>query len=382
MTTLLFNREPADDTAYSTWQTQAGRKDEALVRQHTTTSSEASLPAPQTNDGSVSVHHRWTGDFSKATGEQAVVFKTMQVTDKCKVARFLSLVELTVSLNMDVWLLHDAGASVAEAVTDVAALNAKVFIQPTPTLDPNIYRPDGHHAGQSKSPFALWLSHSNYSHAWYLEDDFVYTGNWTSFFSKASEQAQKADLVAKSRSQGSKWLLAASCQFFKKPCLRDNHLVQTLLALFRMSRRFAVHWLKLRAAGDVRGHCEAIVAPICDKMVWCVKSVCEPCVMSDMFNPGGVYDVGGWGLWRADESSPWRKTSPAYTLTGLAALQKTKVGPAKSEVWTIDFSKYKTNDEVPRNHLFHPCKCEAENHWDKAGNDETAKKAALLAATQ
>ena len=127
------------------------------------------------------------------------MFKVVQVIDKCTSEWFLSLVELTGSLDMDVWQLHEADAAVAEAVMDGAARNAKVVVQPTPTLDSAIYSPDGHHVGKSKEPFALWLSHSNYSHAWYLEDDFVYTCNWTSFFSKASEQAQKADLVAKSR---------------------------------------------------------------------------------------------------------------------------------------------------------------------------------------
>ena len=176
-------------------------------------------------------------------------------------------------------------------------------------------------------------------------------------------------------------------------------MVQTLLALFRMSRRLAVHWLKLRAAGDVSGHSEALAAPICNRAVWCAESGCERCTVSDLFDPGGVYDLGGWGLWRGNENSRWRKTSPAYTLTGLAGL--TRVGDlplvndpvlnvgirphpdvypramdesVKPPVWTMDFSKYKTNEEVPRNHLFHPCKCEAEIHWGKARTTKRPRK--------
>ena len=234
-----------------------------------------------------------SGEWRAGCGRQAVVFKAVQVTDECTTERFLSLMELTASLNMDVWLFHEACAAivgavvgvdeavvdvaeavmdvaeavmdvaeavmdvaeavvgvaetvmdVAEAVVGVAARSAKVFVQPIPALDSTIYSPDGHHVEKSKA-----------------------------FSSKVPEQAPNTDLVAKPRTHINRpsWPLVVTCRSFHKPL--SARVVHNLLALFGMSRRLVVHWLKLRATGDidVSGHSEALAAPICNSTVWGAK---------------------------------------------------------------------------------------------------------------
>jgi len=264
-------------------------------------------------------------------------------------------------LNVDVWVLHDEsmGHEVAKQVNDLAASNGRVFVAKTPLIDLDRYPP--FQESERKDliwPFINWLNQSKYAFAWYVEDDFVFTGDWSSYFGAAEQEAGRADLVAKYRETNAWWSLAESCKLRGRKCLQNNHIVQTQLALHRMSRRFAARMLHLRALRQLQGRDEALVAVICDEWVECARS--------PLYFQGGVYQPGHWGPFQSNFSAR------PYTLRGLASFN--------AVTSKFDFSKYSTNADVPRDRLYHPVKCEAERQWEgKSLVDKIAPRLSLLA---
>ena len=275
--------------------------------------------------------------------------------------RLLALSQITQTLNVDVWVLLDEPMKqeVAKQVSDLAASNERVFVAKTPSIDLARYPP--FFESERKDliwPFINWLHQSKYDFAWYVEDDFVFTGNWSSYFDSAEQEAGRADLVAKYGNTNAQWAWSESCELRGRKCLQNNHIVQTKLALHRMSRRFATRMLHLRALGQLQGRDEALVALICDEWVECTRS--------PLYFQGGVYTPGHWGPFQSNFSAR------PYTLRGLASFNEARR--------TFDFSKYSTNAGVPRDRLYHPVKCEAERQWEgKSLVDKAAPQLSLLA---
>ena len=76
-----------------------------------------------------------------------------------------------------------------------------------------------------------------------------------------------------------------------------------------------------------------------------------------------------WGPFQSNSSSR------SYTLRGLASFN--------SKTKRFNFSEYPTNDDVPRDNLYHPVKCEAERQWEgKWLVDKTAPVLSLLAPAE
>jgi hypothetical protein len=173
----------------------------------------------------------------------------------------------------------------------------------------------------------------------------VFTGEWRAYFGPAQEKAASADLSMQWKDQDSKWPHAKLCRVRGKACLHGNHIIQSRLALFRMSKRFASEWLGLRAHRQLQGHDEALVAAVCDASAQCRRK--------QMHFPGGVYVMGHYGLFLAKSSSP------VYKLRILASFQGGKV----------DESKFPTDADVPRERIYHPVKCEAEYQSEDRGRE-------------
>ena len=123
-------------------------------------------------------------------------------------------------------------------------------------------------------------------------------------------------------------------------------MTQTKLAIFRMSGQYAAEWMRLREKGLVTGMDEAIAKPICDAL--------PGCVTSEMFWPGGVYQMGHNGVFSTD------KLSLAYTLTSVASLEFVRPFHENVQPVHMNHSLYSSKQEVPHNRLYHPVKCEAE----------------------
>jgi len=316
----------------------------------------------QERDEERSMHSKGVTNTTTDEGGCAVVFKTRFLCE-CRLQRVLALSQIS-QLKFDVWILHDEpmGQEIAKQVNDLAASNGRVFVAMTSLIDLDRYPPFPHSERKDLIwPFVNWLHQSKYAFAWYVEDDFVFTGDWSSYFGPAEQKAGRADLVAQYRNTDASWVWSGSCELRGRKCIENNHIIQTKLALNRMSRRFAARMLHLRALRQLKGRDEALVALICDEWVECTRS---PLYFRD-----GVYQPGHWGPFQSNSYSR------SYTLRGLASFN--------SKTKRFNFSEYPTNADVPRDSLYHPVKCEAERQWEgKWLVDKTAPVLSLLAPAE
>ena len=85
--------------------------------------------------------------------------------------------------DIDVWVLCDADGKMMRQLHDLTKTNRRVFIAKTPSLDLKRYPPFYESERRDLTwPFINWLKQSKYLFAWYVEDDFVFTGDWHDYF--------------------------------------------------------------------------------------------------------------------------------------------------------------------------------------------------------
>lgn len=89
-------------------------------------------------------------------------------------------------------------------------------------------------AGSTKGSFVEWLAASNFTHAWYLEDDVAYTGAWPELFARHAHSA--ADLLAfvDTSNLDNYWYSKDCSQYVCEPPSGVVHW-----PMLRMSRRLA-----------------------------------------------------------------------------------------------------------------------------------------------
>ena len=109
----------------------------------------------------------------------------------------------------------------------------------------------------AKRAFVEWLASSDYAHAWHLEDDVVYRGEWTELFARYAHT--DADLVAEVTTERMNRFLFDRCELCKRwPGLRPQQVKWPAL---RMSRRFAAFVVDL--AQRFAGHHEFFTTAAC-----------------------------------------------------------------------------------------------------------------------
>ena len=112
----------------------------------------------------------------------ALVFKT-RVVDKCHLQRISALSRITQTMDIDVWVLCDADGKMIRQLHDLTKTNRRVFVAKTPSFDLKRYPPFYESERRDLTwPFINWLNQSKYLFAWYVEDDFVFTGDWHDYF--------------------------------------------------------------------------------------------------------------------------------------------------------------------------------------------------------
>ena len=116
-------------------------------------------------------------------------------------------------------------------------------------------------AGSTKGSFVEWLAASNFTRAWYLEDDSVFTGEWPALFEQY--QQSSADLLAyvDTNNLDNFW--------YSKDCsLCDPPPGLVHWPVLRMSRRLALHTIALAESGE-QGHGEVFLSGACQRASWC-----------------------------------------------------------------------------------------------------------------
>jgi len=307
----------------------------------------------------------------------ALVFKTktIQDNDTCMQQRFLAFAQSTKDLSdtHDVILLHEPDEPIGPAALEIIQTTySHVRVLPTSS------RPDNR---KCKLSFIYWidrlqrLEHEGptYSHYWVVEDDVFFTGKWDLFFKTIDNRVTaKADMVSDMRRPlRSKWPLAQECKVDGKDCFVEGHedeIEHAFNNILRVSNRFAVHLLALLKRNALHGHDEANFPVACRR--WRTQNNESLCHYAPLFDQNatfrGLNNMGGWSIWKGN------KTSPAYSLRGLAALMESSVpvhDAARAEKVAHNRAMYyERNLDVPRNLIFHPVKCQA---------DETIGDAAL-----
>jgi hypothetical protein len=212
----------------------------------------------------------------------AIVYLT-KALDDCRAIRLGHLLQ-TVPPNMDVWLLHNH--NIMKSKADQAKLTTSINHVHRLEREHRFYTEsqgkekitcfDDRPSGPAKSSFLRWVvAHPEYKHAWHMEDDTFFTGEWNHFFAQADTEA---DFVGAQFTQMDNWVY-----FRDDRCSMDQNYVpssnetksnntlngrimcrdvltwRTLWSMVRLSNQFAQFLLDDLESGNLQGHHEAIV---------------------------------------------------------------------------------------------------------------------------
>jgi len=169
-------------------------------------------------------------------------------------------------------------------------------------------------SGLSKPAFVHWLANSDYEFAWHIEDDVVYTGNWTRLFAVGA--ASHVDLVNcysdikdNARLPWLEKFPAKTCNTTSSTtCYADsrvNHIItKSRWPVLGMSRRLArAIAAEFEDDHGARGHHETLVGTICRLNDWCtMRSLPSSCMgrfvlrgfhglSSQMYGRGSSFDL-------------------------------------------------------------------------------------------
>mmetsp|Transcript_26814 Transcript_26814/g.74948 ORF Transcript_26814/g.74948 Transcript_26814/m.74948 type:complete len:330 (+) Transcript_26814:252-1241(+) len=272
-------------------------------------------------------------------GKTVVVMQVRNINDACRANRFKQLISLTSALGWDVCLQHDDPEIPVWLQREVDR-NLKVCTYKKQdnmvlrTQLPAKYAPRA--AVANKWMFEMWVSKQDYDYAWYVEDDvYLQGGNWSQFFSRATELGGDADLVGWFRTMKPDWPWGPISRIQGRS-LRDDRggFLQTLIFCFRVSRRFAQESVALEMGGALRGHEEALYAPLCDRYM-------TNCQRRTLYFPGGYVEPGGGA------GAPRGKVS-VFEL----------VRYAQSKGYLPDSPRNNENSDILPGHIYHPIKCD------------------------
>lgn len=120
----------------------------------------------------------------------------------------------------------------------------------------------GFHSKDSKAVFIAWLSQSNYTHAWHVEEDARIDGSHPHVIGSQYENSS-ADIIGMSWPRQVGGWVERTCTI----CTRDN-VLKIAWPLVRISRRLAKEVVK-RIQNGARGHHEVLIGTICMQTPWC-----------------------------------------------------------------------------------------------------------------
>ena len=188
-----------------------------------------------------------------AMGEAAALLSAWRKPD-CLYWRFRTLGS---SPRTPAFLLHDAGT-----VPDTLPPGMLAAVQPAWTHGRRALFSTT--AGSTKGAFVQWLASSNFSRAWYIEDDAVFTGDWSVLFDRHT--GSTSDLLGfVDTSNVNNYWYTHDCTI----CEPTPGLVHW--PVIRMSRRLAQEIIRLAEQGE-QGHGEVFASAACtrgDAPRWC-----------------------------------------------------------------------------------------------------------------
>jgi hypothetical protein len=220
---------------------------------------------------------------------KTAVVLTIRYLDDCLATRLRHLIQTAGLVDRhgcprDVWVLHNHSALSADSPErnhSQVLMNQIPSLQTAPQETDSMDLFDGARSGSSKSSFVKFVIRHQYSHAWHLEDDTFYTGDWNEVFDNEVHDSHMNDLVAKVGQVpiGWRWMYQSECTIQVKqvrpgtdssgteattPEMKQKNCYQiiqqsTHWQIVRLSRSFATALLKDLENLAAYGHHEAII---------------------------------------------------------------------------------------------------------------------------
>lgn len=175
----------------------------------------------------------------------------------------------------------------------------------------------------SKQAFMHWLTQSNETFAWHMEDDVLYNGNWSNLLTNIAQTHTDLASCQTTFNSNANWVrgsIASTCRIKQKQCKLP--IVKTRWMLLGMSKRYAVKLVSEFSKNYIQGHHEVITGTYCNHISWC---------QSTQF-PNGC--LGSWTT-RGAYSSSERSENAVSTAERNA----------------------ESGGEIEPNKLYHPAKC-------------------------
>jgi hypothetical protein len=165
----------------------------------------------KTKQGSQSAKESFSDNNNNTTNPRgtAIVYLT-KALDECKAIRLDHLLQ-TAPPDVDVWFLHNHNimtnemeqSKLNESLDHLRQLERDHFLYSESQANIHVQRFDTNTSGASKSSFLRWaVQHQEYNHVWQIEDDVLFTGEWSHFFAHADAEA---DFVGRRVQDKKKW---------------------------------------------------------------------------------------------------------------------------------------------------------------------------------
>ncbi|KAL3924735.1 MAG: hypothetical protein SGILL_000862 [Bacillariaceae sp.] len=284
------------------------------------------------------------------TSKTAIAFVT-RALDDCKAIRLEHLLQ-TISTEFDVWVLHNHDQMEISNETQALQLQTSLdLIQQLEQRHPNLYTEsqkneaidvfDDAISGAAQSSFVRWVvKQHEYNHSWVMEDDVLFTGQWSHFFEAVQHKEEgmdaDIDIVATLGKRSKEWVHFYWCRIDKKyisfvekdtkeptnsttvPCIQVLQWAG-LWSLARVSNRWAHYLLNDLQSGVLVGFHETVFQAL-EMGHADLKNMTFPSHVV------GHHEAGSWGPY-------WDKTKCSLEM--------------------------KEHQPVEANRLYHPLKCEA-----------------------
>jgi hypothetical protein len=241
----------------------------------------------------------------------AVTYFT-KALDECRAIRLGHLLQ-TVPPNVDVWLLHNHDLiknddKRKESIEHVRRLERDHVLYNSSQANKPINVFDTKTSGASMSSYLRWVvQHPQYTHAWHMEDDVFFTGEWRHFFDHADTEA---DFVGAQFKSDGKWVHFENGQCSMdqrylpihdnegrynvsedgRILCRDVFSTRSLWPFIRVSTEFAQLLLQDVESRALQGHHEAVVKGVLMRHTNLTSHELPPLE--------GYYTAGSWGRYK------------------------------------------------------------------------------------
>lgn len=138
----------------------------------------------------------------------------------------------------------------------------------------------------NSNPYGLFVSkaaRSNVEYLWFVEDDVYFHGDFNKFMNQY--ESSTADLIAFPLREHLQFYTYRTCSLIQRNTTADQ-VCKMSSAIFRLSKRFALHVLKSYKKGTTCYH-EVVFPTLCAQTAWCKSLPIAPKHVGVLHLPGG-----------------------------------------------------------------------------------------------